>query len=1504
MHKDKAFLQSYSIKYGIENLKSQEPVSLTKVRCDRNGVVQISSSEGILIRSGGQFLFPGELVQDLSYRPMLDKKIKDFSLYQDQFVYADDKAILCNAWAGKLYSLHAMPDLKLFCGGADFSFLLTNGASIQYLRGSKRSPALQTNDEVIDIQFDGEKNAFWALGKHSVSLFDPSKGNLERKFRGDGFTCMALTSHHELVIGTHNGYFKINAETGKPIGGFRRFLPCNDLTVVKEIDQRLWFGSADGAFMLQPDGKFKYYHSKRWLPADYVKDISAGSNHSVLILTPVGLGEICFSPMTLSDKAAYFERQVRARHIRLGFNASTSGMKNGDVTTGSLEDSDNDGLWTSMYLGAEVFRYAVTKSPEALQNCRESLDAMERLYTINSQKGFPSRSFERRGYEISDVNTKSEIDSGLTQEYTGNAGVQPPFEVWRHADDLHWVWKSTTSSDEAIGHFFVFGEIAELIEEPELKNKAIRLMDALMQHIVDHDMYLVDWDGKPTEWGRWNPAYVNARPKMVGDRKITSSNIISMLQTAYHFTGKKIYKEKAFELLYKYGYLENLMRPMKEIGHAPPDADSLSRDLSESWNHSDDEMYFLGYWGLYRYAFNDTLKTRFRSAILDHWQMERPEKEAAWDIFTALTGVRHFDLEEAVWYLQKYPLDLVDWKITNSDRKDIRFIPPNFRRQTISEALPPDELPINRHNSNLFDLDGGNEKGNAEYSAGDIWLLPYWMGRYLKVIGGPAEKKSLSGYSYKKTGRTNVPADAYYKDTRFEQPYCIKYHIPDSSLRPVKILSDRNGNIKMLASNTILIPRAGKLLVPGELVRDVSYRPIRDMKISGIGLYENEFVYNAGINLFSNAWAGKLWVAHHTEGANLIEAGTGFDFLLAKGKKIQWIQGENAIWSEEVADSLIQIQFDDRNKLFWLLSNKMLYVFSPEEKAISKVFPGGGFTCLKILTNRILIGTHNGYIELVDPLREKHAILFDRLPCDDITVIREIDGDIWFGSSNGAFMQHKNGRFDYFASGRWLPDNQVIDMAKGNRHTVLVLTSTGFSQIGRQEMTLEEKAGYYEAIARQRHIRYGFYCDYTNLKKGKIATAQMVPHDSDNLWTSMYLSAELFRYLATHDQEAKKNCTESIDAMERLFTLSGIKGLFGRCIERRGAVEFKNEIREENKDYWYPGYDSVPSSWKHSSDSEWDWRGSASSDQAVGQYFALTMIAQYMDDPKLKKKAISLIDELTNYILENDLKIIDFDGRPTLWGRWSPDYVNRFPDMVGDKKLYSSNIISFLQIAFHFTGKEKYRAKAWELLYREKYLENLTRPVREIGPAPVTADKWSRLMSGSWNCSDDEMYFLAYWGLYPYALSDSLRAKYKEAIRDHWDLIRPEKEGLWNLCYAAIAGAKKFDLDGTIWELQRMPLDLINWTIRNSDRKDLELIKENQFERPTAEPLPPDERPENKHNRNLFKLDDEGGGSAELGGGDVYLLPYWMARYFGIISGSLHPSETPERTIPFVVFEY
>lgn len=712
VHADQPFVQDYAIRYNRETGDTE----LKTVASDRNGYIQIFSSKGLLRTKAGQFLYPGTLVKDVQDLQTSDKKIAGIGVYQNQFVYIDNKAVFSNAWAAKLYSRHTLPNARIFAGGKDFAFLISDGKALHLLKDSKNLwEGTLPGEEVKDIRFDDAQNLFWILGKPSVFTFSPEKNELVKVLTDDKATCIEV-SGGKLMVGTTDGYYSVDAKTGKQVGEIQKKMPWTELTTIEEIDGKLWFGSTLGAMKLRDDGKFDYYASKRWIPSDTVVHLAKGPENSVLVLTNAGLGKICFDEMTLHDKAMFFEKQVRDRHIRNGFNATVSGMKDGDVTTGSMEDSDNDGLWTSMYLASQTFRYAVTKSDEALQNVRESLDAMERLYTVNGlNSGFPSRSFMRTGYKFHD-------------------------EPWRRAPDPEWDWKSTTSSDEAIGHIFAFGAIAELVDELTLKNKAIMLIDTLMSHVVKNDFYMIDWDGQPTKWGRWNPEYVNARPKMVGDRKINSSNLMGMLQTAYHFTKKEKYKEAAFYLMDKHGYFENLMRPMKEINYAPADADEWSKMLSEGWNHSDDEMYYCGYWGLYRYAFNDTLKAHYRNAIIDHFEAERPEKEGLWNIMTALVDAPNIDLENAIWYLQEYPLDLINWSVFASHRKDIEKIEPNFRGQTIKEVLPPDELRISRHNANRFDLDEVG-RGASENSAGDIWLLPYWIGRYLGVISAPEATK-------------------------------------------------------------------------------------------------------------------------------------------------------------------------------------------------------------------------------------------------------------------------------------------------------------------------------------------------------------------------------------------------------------------------------------------------------------------------------------------------------------------------------------------------------------------------------------------------------------------------------------------------------------------------------------------------------------------------------------------------------------------------------------------
>lgn len=704
VYEDVPFWQDCSESFFLEG---SNKIELNSVSIDRNEVIQILSSEGLMIP------FKEKIVVDRSYHPMMEMSVSSMKTYKNQFVYLTDKAVLSNAWAGRVYLNHNLANANYFDGDTGFNFLVGSDNGLQYLGKSIKqwNYTFKRKIDLKEIKYDASKNGFWILSSNKLAFYDPSSNEFTQKFTGENLTSFTILENgKEIVLGTNNGYLIYDKTTDK-ISKENRKLPWNEITCVTEIDGNLWFGSTQGAFMLREDGKFNYYASRRWLADDLVKHISPGTENTVLVLTSKGMSKLIFDKITLEEKAMYFEKQVRQRHIRNGFNSNELVMSEpGDLSTGQMVDSDNDGLWTSMYLASQLFRYAVTKSEDAYQNILESFDAMERLFEINNIKGFPSRSYERYGY------FKSDLDR------------------WQDAEDPNWSWKGTTSSDEAIGHYFTLCLIAEIIEDETIKNKAIKRIEQFTDHIVDNDFYLIDADGKPTTWGKWNPDYVNNISKNVGDRKLNSSNIIAFLQAGYHFTGKEKYKKAAYKLMNKYGYLENLKRPMNEIG-VVDGADDLSKKLSSDWNHSDDEMYFLAYWYLYPYAFTDDLKNDYKEAIKDHWNFERPEKNGLWNFCYAMTGATDFDLDESVWFLKEYPLDMIAWSITNSHRKDIVLLPENFREQTTKEVLPPDERPSFKHNTNAFVIDR-NSGGRIENS-GDLFLLPYWMGRYLGVISDP-----------------------------------------------------------------------------------------------------------------------------------------------------------------------------------------------------------------------------------------------------------------------------------------------------------------------------------------------------------------------------------------------------------------------------------------------------------------------------------------------------------------------------------------------------------------------------------------------------------------------------------------------------------------------------------------------------------------------------------------------------------------------------------------------
>jgi hypothetical protein len=226
---------------------------------------------------------------------------------------------------------------------------------------------------------------------------------------------------------------------------------------------------------------------------------------------------------------------------------------------------------------------------------------------------------------------------------------------------------------------------------------------------------------------------VNWYPPTIHDRQLNSAELTACLQLAFAMTCNQRYRDKAFEMFTRYGYLTNILSSMKLI--APTKGYiHQGNDMGDEWNHSDDELSFFMYWPLVRFAFNDELRAKYLTLVKEHLEIESPERYPIWNFIAAACGVKNFDAAGSVWTLRGAPLDTIAWRVTNSHRQDLTKLPPNFRGRELKELLPPGERLIARINTQPFILDEGNDVTDFP---GDEFLLGYWLGRYVGAIGAP-----------------------------------------------------------------------------------------------------------------------------------------------------------------------------------------------------------------------------------------------------------------------------------------------------------------------------------------------------------------------------------------------------------------------------------------------------------------------------------------------------------------------------------------------------------------------------------------------------------------------------------------------------------------------------------------------------------------------------------------------------------------------------------------------
>ncbi len=311
------------------------------------------------------------------------------------------------------------------------------------------------------------------------------------------------------------------------------------------------------------------------------------------------------------------------------------------------------------------------------------------------------------------VSTKSPDDNEYLlhgENYRGtvtDASVEIPQRLW---DDLigsgydltDVVYKGDTSSDEVIGHLFIYKIAYDILgaEDPEMKELITTTVEKFAQHLVDNSYCLTEATGQPTTWGKYSRAYLH-NGQNVGGGALQSAVVLSAFKLAAYMTGDKKWEDEyrmaTLDPAYEYAevmtqYWDRYkMAILEYAASASPIISFILRPFMETEiikviyrmiiNYSDEEMAMLAFYLLFQMEDDETLLTYYREAINQWWRysMSMSENPLWYYIYQlAYPTEEKTDyygnslVETAAWSLSRHPMDMRKYSATNKNRDDVR----------------------------------------------------------------------------------------------------------------------------------------------------------------------------------------------------------------------------------------------------------------------------------------------------------------------------------------------------------------------------------------------------------------------------------------------------------------------------------------------------------------------------------------------------------------------------------------------------------------------------------------------------------------------------------------------------------------------------------------------------------------------------------------------------------------------------------------------------------------
>ena len=184
-----------------------------------------------------------------------------------------------------------------------------------------------------------------------------------------------------------------------------------------------------------------------------------------------------------------------------------------------------------------------------------------------------------------------------------------------------------------------------------------------------------------------------------------------------------------------------------------------------------------------------------------------------------------------------------------------------------------------------------------------------------------------------------------------------------------------------------------------------------------------------------------------------------------------------------------------------------------------------------------------------------------------------------------------------------------------------------------------------------------------------------------------YLAALSFQYAVTKEEKVKKWADETFAAIETLEKVTGVPGCWARSFN-------KSNKRQSHEDWFF-----FPGEWHQSTSMPgYRWLGDPSSDTMTNLLYGLATYYDLCADEKHQKSVSELVDRVVSRMMKYNMRIVDIDGKMTLWGNFNP--------FLAKDKLNYLLPLGHLKIAFHVTGDLKFENKYRELVEKYDYADH------------------------------------------------------------------------------------------------------------------------------------------------------------------------------------------------------